>query len=608
MAFERFPPQLRSAMFRLRPVLLLTAAAAATFLLRCAAERSPTGGPPDTEGPRVIGVEPPSGALDLAPNQTIEITFNEQVDPMSVPGSVVFTPEVSFTTRVRGRRVLIRPAGPSVSRTDSFPAGDPFGAGTGGFQDGRTYILTLQRGIRDYRKNSLAQSCQLVFSTGGDIPTGRIQGHIFQHNAQRQVEVGLFRRADSGFVHVQSIDLAADSSFSFDYLPDGTYRLAAVEGGLSGFPTAIHRRPYALPPIDSLLVQGDTITIAMHQSPPLARPRIQSVEWITPTYLAITFDMPFGDAPLPSNLYPTDDPLTFGHLLRADTPTSDTTIIDLGQGYTQLGEPYLLKPLAVPTPELVDTIPPIPVVTGGRVVLEPAMGGGGSQLEDISSRKRYGEARGRIAFSEPVRLPPTLTAHLSGKEVGPPGSPGQTVDLPLRQETPLTVVLDVPEPEHYDQVTFPGREITDEAGNAMTDSLISFTLVYNSPKPTGSIRGAIVGFPGRVVVEVLDAATARRVAYTVTDSTSLSGGDGQKNYVLADVPPGFYTIFGHEQVGAYPVPYYSGRWEPYKRAARFSFYPEVVEVRPRWEYDGIDINFKVATSILPSDENAMKRE
>ncbi len=248
------------------------------------------------------------------------------------------------------------------------------------------------------------------------------------------------------------------------------------------------------------------------------------------------------------------------------------------------------------------------------MVLEPVIGGDGSQLEDISSRKRYGEARGRIAFSEPVRLPPAFTAHLSGKEGGPPGRPGQTVDLPLRQETPLTVVLDVPEPERYDRVTFPGWEITDEAGNAMTDSLISFTLVYNPPKATGSIRGAIVGFPGRVVVEVLDAATARRVAYTVTDSTSLSGPStqlrtsGQTNYVLEDVPPGFYTIFGHEQVGAYPVPYYSGRWKPYKRAARFSFYPEVVEVRPRWEYDGIDINFKVAASILPSDENAMKRK
>lgn len=595
-----------------RSALLVTALPCAALLWHCAAERPPTGGPPDTEKPRVIRVEPPSGTLDLDPNQTIEITFNEQVDPMSVPGSVVFTPEVSFTARVRGKRVLIRPARLSVSQTDSLSIGNSIGVGTGGFQDGRTYVLTLQRGIRDYRKNGLAQSYQLVFSTGGNIPAGRIQGRIIESHPQRPVEVGLFRRVDSGFVHVQSIDLAADSSFSFNYLPDGTYRLAAVEGGLGGFPAAIHRRPYALSPADSLLVRGDTITTAMCLSPPLARPQIQSVEWITPTYLAIIFDMPFGDAPLPPNLYPTDDPLTFGHLLRPDTQTLDTTVIDLGQGYTWLGEPYRLEPLAIPTPELVDTIPPITVVPGGQVVLEPAIGGDGSRTEDISSRARDGEARGRITFSEPVRLPPAFTVHLSGKDTldqgGPSGSIGQAVDLPLRLETPLVVVLDVPEPERYDRITFSGREITDEAGNAMTDSLLSFTLVYNPPRATGSIRGTIIGFSGRVVVEVRNAATGQRVAYTVTDSAGLSGGNGQMSYVLADVLPGFYTIFGHEQMGARPVPYYSGRWEPYQRAARFNSYPEVIEVRPRWEVDGIDINFRVATQILPLDDNAVKRE
>jgi len=182
------------------------------------------------------------------------------------------------------------------------------------------------------------------------------------------------------------------------------------------------------------------------------------------------------------------------------------------------------------------------------------------------------------------------------------------VDLPLRQETPLTVVLDVSEPERYDRVTFPGREITDEAGNAMTDSLLSFTLVYNPPRATGSIRGMIVGFSGQVVVEIRNAATGQRVAYTVTDSADLSGGNVQMSYVLADVLPGFYTIFGHEQMGARPVPYCSGRWEPYQRAARFNSYPEVIEVRPRWEVDGIDINFRVATHILPLDDNAVKRE
>ncbi len=555
----------------LRLVLLLTATVTAYW--KCAAENPPTGGPPDTGGPRVVRVEPPSGSLDLDPDQDIEIFFNEQVDPVSVPGSVVFTPEVSFTTRVRGRRVLIHPDEP--------------------YQPDHAYVLTLQRGIRDYQKNSLARSYQLVFSTGGEIPAGRVQGRIAESDPQRPVEVGLFQRADSGFVHLQSVDLAADGGFSFDYLPDGTYRLAAVEGGLGDFPAALHRRPYALPTADSLLIRGDTITVAMRRSPPLARPQMRSAEWLTPTYLAITFDTPFGDAPLPPNLYPTDDPTIYGYVVSPETSGQDTTVIDPGLGYTQLGEPYRLEPLAVLTPELVDTVPPVPVVTGGQVTLEPTTGGEGG---------RYGEVRGRITFSEPVRLPSTLMARLIQKGSSGTGKDtlsGQAVDLPLRQESPLAAVMVVPEPERYDKVTFPGRVITDEAGNALTDSIVSFTLVYSPPGATGSIRGAVVGFSGRVVVEARDAATGQRVAYTVTDSTG---------YLLNNVSPGFYILFAHEQVGVLPIPYYSGRWEPYHRAARFSYYPEVVEVRPRWEVDGIDINFRIAIPILPLDKNALKRE
>ncbi|MFB0517590.1 MAG: Ig-like domain-containing protein [Candidatus Neomarinimicrobiota bacterium] len=138
-----------------RGLLLL---AGAVFLWHCAAENPPTGGPLDTEGPRVILVEAPSGTPDLEPDQDIEITFHELVDPVSVPGSVVLTPEIPFSVRVRGRHIRIRPEEP--------------------FQTGRTCVLTLQRGIRDYQNNSIPQSYQLVFSTGGKIPVGRIQGQV----------------------------------------------------------------------------------------------------------------------------------------------------------------------------------------------------------------------------------------------------------------------------------------------------------------------------------------------------------------------------------------------------------------------------------------------
>ncbi|UCD38310.1 MAG: Ig-like domain-containing protein [Fidelibacterota bacterium] len=547
---------------RLSPFFLLLLVS--TFILwQCAAEGRPTGGPLDIEGPRIVQVEPPSGTSNLESDQDIEITFNELVDPVSVPGSVVISPEVTFTTRVRGRRIIIRPVED--------------------FQANRAYVITLQRGIRDYQRNSIPQSYQLVFSTGGNIPEGIIQGTVAEFNPQSPVEVGLFEHADTSDedIQIHSVDLAADGTFSFAYLPNGAYRLVAVEGGLSDFPDAIHRRPYALPTTDSLIIQGDTTVVAMRLSPLLALPQIQSVEWRTPNYLALTFSMPFGEAPLPYNLYPTPDPTIYGFVLPPDMRGADSTVVDLGEGYTQLGESYRLEPLAIPTPQLVDTIPPAIRTTGGRMSLVHSPEGG---------RGQFREARGEVMFSEPIVLPQGLMANLTGKD---------TVDLPLQQENHLTVTLHVPEPERYQRVTIPGWMITDEAGNSLTDSVLTLNLVYQVPQATGQIRGTIGGLTGRVVVEARDVETGQRTAYTVTDSAG---------YLLDEVPPGFYSLFAHEQIGVDPVPYYSGRWQPYHQAARFSYYPDVVEVRARWEVDGIDINFKAGNSVFPPHDYIMRRE
>ncbi|MCH7858720.1 MAG: Ig-like domain-containing protein [Candidatus Marinimicrobia bacterium] len=518
----------------------------AILLWACAAERGPSGGPVDIQGPIIIRVEPPNLTRNLIADQNIVVFFNERVDPVSVPSSLIFTPELDFSTRIRGRRVIIRPAEP--------------------FQPDQPYVLTVQRGIRDYQKNSLARAYQFVFTTGVDIPSGHIQGSVIGTDSTARVAVGLFRLGPAGtdFSLSQTIDLAIDGSFSFGYLSDGIYRLVAVEGTLADFPAAIHRVPYALPPADSLFIRGDTARVAMRLSPPLAQPQISSVEWHTPVYLSITFDTPFGEAPPPEQLYPTHEPAVYGYVHHPDSSQADTTLIDLGVVLNQLGEPYRLRPFAIPTPQLVDTLPPTLAIEGNRIALLSPLTGGGSPFQ---------LGRGRITFNEPVRVPPGFTIRVTGRD---------TVDLPLIRESPLSLALVLDEPDRYRQAAFVGWDITDEAGNAMTDSLITLALTYTAPEATGQVRGTILNAIGRVVVEALDAATGRRTAFTVTDSAA---------YLIQNVPPGFYTVFAHEQVGEGPLPYYSGRWVPYHRAARFSTYPEDVEVRPRWEVDGIDINF-----------------
>ena len=41
-----------------------------------------------------------------------------------------------------------------------------------------------------------------------------------------------------------------------------------------------------------------------------------------------------------------------------------------------------------------------------------------------------------------------------------------------------------------------------------------------------------------------------------------------------------------------PNIYFSGLWQPYRRAARFQHYVDTVDVRARWDIEGIIINFE----------------
>ncbi|MFC1547037.1 Ig-like domain-containing protein [Candidatus Neomarinimicrobiota bacterium] len=516
-------------------------------LWQCAAEGGPPGGPVDLEGPHIVEVEPPSGFTQLTSRQEIEITFNEPVDPVSVPGSIVLNPELDITTRVRGRRIMIRPE-------ESYDAGV-------------VYTVTFQRGIRDYQKNSIPQSFQLVFSTGGEIPEGVINGHVSEYDPKVPMTAGLFRHPDTSrsYQPERNMDLAADGSFSFEYLQDGSYRVVVVDGKLTNFPDLLYRQSYAMLTLDSVIVQSDTASITLHRSPPLSQPQMRSLDWLTPNFLSIAFDGPFGEAPLPENLYPTREAAVYNYILPAGMIRADSIVVNPGQAFNQLGEPYNLKPLRVLTPVLIDTIPPSHTLVQNNLLLNPV---------SLDAGGDFGAAEGRITFSEPIEIPEAFSAELAGQD---------TTDVSIFQIDPLTLQFRVAKPDLYNKLIILGHDILDEAGNPMADSLLALNVAFSIPGATGRIRGAIHGFSGQLVVQALSRETGQRIAYTITDST---------RYFIDDVPPGFYTIFAHEYMGDRPVPYYGGRWEPFHRAARFAYHNSDVEVRPRWEVDGIDINFK----------------
>jgi len=515
----------------------------------CAAERAPSGGPADKRGPAVLAVIPPNESISIDRDIEIDVIFDELVDPVSVPASVEFLPPVSFRTRIRGRRVRIKPDEPLA--------------------ENQAYVVTLHRGIRDYQNNNMVSTQQLVFSTGNKIPAGRIFGKVHGVDAKTGLQLGLFRWADSLFILYQKLDATDAGLFDFRYLAPGEYRLAGVSGGMADFPAGIFRRPYTLSAVDRLRVDEDESEVQMQLAPAISEPQIQSVEWITSSFLALTFDGHFGSASYPAALLPTADPAKFQFIITA--VDKDSIVIDLGTAENRLGEPYEIRPFSTPVVAIEDTVPPVIVSTGMVIPLV---------ADRPISESAVPVITGTLQFSEPVRLPPAATVNLIGLD---------TIAVPLKLVSPLKASFTVFEPDRVQAMTMLAEGIVDLAGNAMTDSLIQRGLAFIRPEPTGQIRGQVPSAGRPVVVEALEVESGRLAAWTVTDSVG---------YLIENVPPGQYTVVGYEQVGMRPLPFYSGRWEPYRPAAQFGVYPEKIEVRPRWEVDGIDINFYAVTRML----------
>ncbi len=490
-------------------------------------------------------VIPVNEMVRVPPETQFEILFDELVDPISVPGSVTILPAISFTTRVRGRRIIIRPDEP--------------------LRDNQAYVVTLGRGIRDYQRNSLQAAQQLVFSTGESIPAGRISGRVWGTQPADGVWVGLFNLAEEPDIPLQSLALADDGSFDFRYLTDGRYRVVAVSGGLADFPHGLRVRSYAMPTLDWVDIAGDTTRLAMEFSLPLAQPQIQSAEWVTDEYMLISFDAPFSPNSLPDGLLQTADPAVYGYL--PQVMGLDTVTIALGEAAGRLGERYDILPVTLPTATIVDTLPPS--YNGGNQVwltpIDPPLAGFPRA------------ASGSLLFTEPIRLAEDFVLRVAGAD---------SASLPAEVATPVEITFTVMEPGLVDRVSLLGAQVYDRSGNALADSLLTLNLAYRPPQPAGQIRGTLAGVSGHVIIEARSQDTGDLVRWTGTDSTS---------YLLEDVPPGFYLIFAHVQVGDQPIPYYSGRWEPFSSAALFAHYPAVIEVRPRWEVDGVDINFNAVT-------------
>jgi Bacterial Ig-like domain/Bacterial TSP3 repeat/Bacterial Ig-like domain (group 2) len=112
---------------------------------------------PDVTGPQVVSINPPDGAVDVDPNSTIVITFDDFIDPFSVSNNTISIFPSFGTFIIDGSQVVFTP---------DYPFEDFFGDGIS------TFISIVGDTVRDLAGNPPPVTFFSTFTIAGDPGPG----------------------------------------------------------------------------------------------------------------------------------------------------------------------------------------------------------------------------------------------------------------------------------------------------------------------------------------------------------------------------------------------------------------------------------------------------
>ncbi|WP_171032809.1 Ig-like domain-containing protein [Fodinibius saliphilus] len=184
------------------------------FVVGCATPSSPTGGPPDKEGPKIIKTEPQTGTTNFT-GQEIILHFSEFVDRASLEQAIILEPDVGLSFDLDWGRKSV-----AVEFDRAIP-------------DSTTLIVTVGTDFKDVNNNKLAAPKKVAVSTGDEIDDGKLTGRVL--NAQ----TGNGAEGDRILLYREPVDLSQKANyiaetdtggtFNFSYLSEGRYKAFWVD-------------------------------------------------------------------------------------------------------------------------------------------------------------------------------------------------------------------------------------------------------------------------------------------------------------------------------------------------------------------------------------------
>ncbi len=399
--------------------------------------------------------------------------------------------------------------------------------------------INLSRKIRDYQKNIMDKPIQLIFSTGLDIPVGVIKGEIIGIDTDKLIEVGLFDWPPSTqSTYIQKVEADEIGIFHFRGIENGRYALAAIEGVISDIEKQMRKKNYAMLSSSYITITSDEIEIkvVMHLSEPVEKLKITSVEMQSQYCCQLTLDDNSKELMIIDSLLSPGDSV-FVNLEKSNRLES----------YQVLEYSFIL-------PEIMDTLAP------------------------TLTKSFFDTGKFKLIFSEPVKLDSNaiITTHDS-----------INIPLPFTFENNFSVAI-LNLPDSINKIQILGDQIQDWAGNHFADSSKTVRITRDSKKEELIIGGNIRGF-----VNYDDKYPLKIIAHQIVSDSYYFADVNNHKFEFINLSSGLYELWGFEALNTLDENvYHSGLWDPYHRAAKFAFYPDTIDVRARWDVEGVNINFE----------------
>jgi len=141
----------------------------ALFVLGCARQTSPTGGPKDTIPPNLIQSNPRDGQTNFK-SQQIELIFDETVVLNNVKEELIITPDIQkeYEINAKKNRVIIKLTSELLDTT--------------------TYALKFREAVLDITERNPPLDLKLAFSTGDYIDSLSIAGTVFDPLTSKEIK------------------------------------------------------------------------------------------------------------------------------------------------------------------------------------------------------------------------------------------------------------------------------------------------------------------------------------------------------------------------------------------------------------------------------------